>query len=793
MDKPLVFVSYSREDAEEKDELVAQLKVLRHDNVELWVDDRLAGGEEWQRTIFERIDRAAVAVLLVSEHFLNSDFICQTEFPALNRRRQAGALTMFPIIGKSCAWESVPWLKALNVRPKNGQPVWAGDDAATREHLTAIAKEIATLVRRSPADAPAAPQGRSVVVGGTALTIEYEPKLHRKQFLHILDEFSDAIQAESVERMFGRDALRRWRRHEETIRERLDAEFSLTVIGPFKRGKSTLINALLGQELVTSDIAPETVTINEIRYGETPAVAACLADGGRVLLRPDQIKRQELEPVLAGIRGGVSHLDVRAPVEWLRGVCLVDTPGTGDLLQRFDRQVQDYLTRADTVLFVLSPLAPLSESERAFLQLAVLSQDFGKIIFVVNMLDKVRSEQDVGRAMDYLRAGVERMFPGAVLFGLSALDELSRLKGEPRLLPDRSLSLAVRFEALRAHLKESIIDNRELIQIDRASAELKRLLQNVVQHADQLRWAVDTDRTRLDEAIDACESTSSTLHSRLKEDAGRLQTTVTALGGETRDWLGRFLDHLEEVAQDLSRFSAEDLQRHFPFFLADALRTAIHRCLEAHRPLILAAVGQSTGVRSAQPDANGMGRDSTRALPDVLDAAVDGSTLKTSAARATAGDAVWDRLELSKVLFDLAQAQVFGVATGLMRHLDESGRERQKSILYQHHFLAALPELRRSVLEQAGEVYDSIARSLAEEMERQHKQDVETSLEALRQGRHLVAAGGEKWDLAVLDRVSTLVQETQEALSALQRKWSESMEAASDGGSNLAFESPAPS
>ena len=191
--------------------------------------------------------------------------------------------------------------------------------------------------------------------------------------------------------------------------------------------------------------------------------------------------------MLAGIRGGVSHLDVRAPVEWLRGMCLVDTPGTGDLLQRFDRQVQDYLTRADAVLFVLSPLAPLSESERAFLRLAVLSQDFGKITFVVNMLDKVRSEQDVGRVTDYLRSGVERMFPGALLFGVSALDELSRIKDEPRPLPERSLSLAARFEALRAHLKESIVDNRELIQIDRASAELKRLLQNVVQHADRVR------------------------------------------------------------------------------------------------------------------------------------------------------------------------------------------------------------------------------------------------------------------------------------------------------------------
>ena len=67
---------------------------------------------------------------------------------------------------------SVPsWLKALNVRPKNNQPVWAGDEDATREHLKAIANEIAALVHRPQADAAAALQGRSVAVSGTALTI----------------------------------------------------------------------------------------------------------------------------------------------------------------------------------------------------------------------------------------------------------------------------------------------------------------------------------------------------------------------------------------------------------------------------------------------------------------------------------------------------------------------------------------------------------------------------------------------------------------------------------------------
>src|SRR5262245_34598835 len=143
MGNPVVFLSYSHRDEKEKDELVAHLKVLRHDGIELWVDDDIPGGEDWERKILEHIEQADVAVLLVSANFLTSEFICNTEVPELKRRRESGALTIFPIIGKDCAWKSVPWLRAMNVRPKNGEPVWAGEEGVTREYLADITGEIA--------------------------------------------------------------------------------------------------------------------------------------------------------------------------------------------------------------------------------------------------------------------------------------------------------------------------------------------------------------------------------------------------------------------------------------------------------------------------------------------------------------------------------------------------------------------------------------------------------------------------------------------------------------------------
>jgi hypothetical protein len=789
MDKPLVFVSYCREDRQQKDELVAHLSILRHDNIDVWVDDRLTGGEEFDRTIRAQIERAKIGVLLISESFLNSDYICNTEMPALRQRRQAGALTLFPIIGRNCAWRSVPWLRSLNVRPTDGTPVWEGDEAATRDHLTAIVNEIGELVRRPAGETPESPLQRSVAMIGTPLTIEYDPHLQRQEFLRVLDDLAESIQAEGIERIFGRDALQRWRRHDERIRERLNAEFSLTVMGPFKRGKSTLVNALLREEIVTSDIAPETVTINEIRFGETFEVAACLADGGRVALTREHLRRHALEPVLAAVPG-VTHLDVRAPVDWLRGICLVDTPGTGDLLERFDRQVQDYLARTDAVLFVVSPLEPLSESERMFLQLAVLPQDFGKITFVANMLDKVRGP-DVAHAMDYLQTHIERLFPGAVLFGVSALDELASIRGEPRLVPGRSLSLSAEFDALRAHLQESILDNRELIQVDRAASELIRLLEGVQQHVERLRWAIAMDQAHLNDAIATREDADSPLRARMQEESQHLHSAVTAFGHETREWLALFLDRLEEEARRLSSFDAEDLQRHFPFFLADALRAAIHRCLEAHRPLILAAAGRSA-VPPGQPGAAGTIQGAAGDLPGLIDAVIAASPLGASAAQAAAGDGVWERLDLSKLLFDLAQTQVFGVVTALMRQVDEAGRDRQKSLLYQQQFLVALPDLRRSVLGHVQDLYATIADRLVREVERQQQQELEASLDALRRGRHLAGRGRDGHDLEVLDRASSIAGEARQRVIALQQKWwPDTTEAVRDGGNSLALDSPA--
>lgn len=112
-------------------------------------------------------------------------------------------------------------------------------------------------------------------------TIRYDLTNLRQDFFALLKDFLTDIETENIKNALGRDTFKKLHAQEHEIRNRIETDFTLVVIGDFKRGKSTLINALLGTEVVTTDISPETVTINQIHYGPELKIEVCLTDGGK--------------------------------------------------------------------------------------------------------------------------------------------------------------------------------------------------------------------------------------------------------------------------------------------------------------------------------------------------------------------------------------------------------------------------------------------------------------------------------------------------------------------------------
>jgi hypothetical protein len=145
---PRIFICYSREDEPWKDQLERHLYALtRQTKLEIWSDRQIEGGQEWRRRIKEAIDRAHLAVLLVSTDFLNSSFIWDEELPRLLTRRKEG-LVVLPLIVDACNWEEVAEISRLQVRPTSGRPLASLRKPDREKALAKFAAEILDLLPR---------------------------------------------------------------------------------------------------------------------------------------------------------------------------------------------------------------------------------------------------------------------------------------------------------------------------------------------------------------------------------------------------------------------------------------------------------------------------------------------------------------------------------------------------------------------------------------------------------------------------------------------------------------------
>jgi hypothetical protein len=148
IERPVIFLSYSRKDIELKDELLEHLEVVRRfAGIRLWTDDDLAPGAEWQREIEKGLAEADVAILLVSSSFLASAFLQDVEVPRLLERRSAEGLIVIPVLLRACAWREHPWIQRMQVLPRSEKPIASHD--ARDEAFAEVVSEIARIVERA--------------------------------------------------------------------------------------------------------------------------------------------------------------------------------------------------------------------------------------------------------------------------------------------------------------------------------------------------------------------------------------------------------------------------------------------------------------------------------------------------------------------------------------------------------------------------------------------------------------------------------------------------------------------
>ena len=218
--------------------------------------------------------------------------------------------------------------------------------------------------------------------------------------------------------------------------------FNLTVVGQFKRGKSSLMNAIIGRDLLPTGLLPLTSAITTLCYGPVERVVLRRKGWG---LQPE-VPLSELPDYVTergnpGNEKGLLEARVELPVPFLRrGLHFVDTPGVGSAQVENTQTTYEFLPQADAVIFVTSVEAPLSEAEQNFLR--DVRHYVRKLFVVVNKTDLLAAGER-HEVLGYVQAGIERTLgAGEVrLYPASARQALAaKLAGDPAGLEASGLS-----------------------------------------------------------------------------------------------------------------------------------------------------------------------------------------------------------------------------------------------------------------------------------------------------------------------------------------------------------------
>lgn len=200
------------------------------------------------------------------------------------------------------------------------------------------------------------------------------------------------------------------------LRERLDEGLlRVAVLGQFKRGKSTLLNALLGAPLLPSGVIPVTAIPTFIRAGEKAKARISFSDGKMALLLSGEADiKHALERHISEAQNPHNHLQVEKveiefPSEFLaRGILAIDTPGVGSTFLHNTQTAEAVLGECDAALFVLSADPPITEAEVNYL--CQVQKLIPKIFFILNKKDLLEGHEQA-QAENFL-ADVLKRQPG---------------------------------------------------------------------------------------------------------------------------------------------------------------------------------------------------------------------------------------------------------------------------------------------------------------------------------------------------------------------------------------------
>jgi len=329
-------------------------------------------------------------------------------------------------------------------------------------------------------------------------------------------------------------------------------QFYLVIVGLFKRGKSSIINALIGRELAPVAVTPLTSVITFFQYGPVTSAEVYFKNGTNVPIDLHDIYLYISEENNPRNHRNVEYVRIKTKAEVLENIILVDTPGLGSVFSHNTNTTIEFLPRIDAALFVLSADVPISKADEEFLK--KIKDNIPDVLFVLNKYDLLTPEE------------LEKM----IKYNVSMLREIFRDENEEtELIPVsardffRSSSSGSgvndpgNIRMLREKINQKIVGSRDEIILFRSTRQLigitDQLNALLKVKSDTLKMPVselEKKRESMQQSIDYLASGKEDFDAVVRSRINQLIASVTGQTEQKRK-------HLEQYHYNLLRENPE--------------------------------------------------------------------------------------------------------------------------------------------------------------------------------------------------------------------------------------------
>ena len=282
---------------------------------------------------------------------------------------------------------------------------------------------------------------------------------HKKEILSVIENIEDLLKNDTG---IGDGQLA-------MVRERLITNsFNLVILGQFKRGKTTLINSLIGREVLPSSVVPLTSIVTILKFGKEVRCVIFMEDGSEREISVEELPCYVTEKENPGNVRGVRCAIIEYPSPFLEaGMMLVDTPGVGSTFLHNTETTYEFLDHLDAALFLMSADVPISQVEKELLD--TIKDSTQKIFFVLNKIDNL-TPNEIEEIAAFNKDVLEEMgFTVHKIWPISAREALKAkiINNDVQLLQSGLLELADALGSFLSSEKGKIILNTTISKTQR--------------------------------------------------------------------------------------------------------------------------------------------------------------------------------------------------------------------------------------------------------------------------------------------------------------------------------------